>query len=157
MANSVLIIGVDYKEIDRVARAVSEKVDKMFLSMHDLIIYEMQGLVGDIDNIDKDYVNERINEVKLGALEYEDSIISVDITNINNEKFEKAITKLPKIYVQKEKTNNVFGVVYEDRDNILKSLANFVVKNQDFEAQVEEVVEIIKKIGDKLWNNVLMR
>lgn len=146
MSASVLIIGIDWQYIDKVARAVATKKDKMFLSVHDLIIYEMQGLIGDVNNYDKDYVNGEIKKRIIETLQYEDSIMSLDISNLNDEEIDLAIQKMPKIYVQKNNNDEVFNIVYEDRDKLLKECANFVVSEKDFEAQVEEVLEIVKNL-----------
>ena len=146
MSASVLIIGIDWQYTDKVARAVATKKDKMFLSVHDLIIYEMQGLIGDVNNYDKDYVNGEIKKRIIETLQYEDSIMSLDISNLNDEEIDLAIQKMPKIYVQKNNKDEVFNIVYEDRDKLLKECANFVVSEKDFEAQVEEVLEIVKNL-----------
>ena len=146
MSASVLIIGIDWQYIDKVARAVATKKDKMFLSVHDLIIYEMQGLIGDVNNYDKDYVNGEIKKRIIETLQYEDSIMSLDISNLNDEEIDLVIQKMPKIYVQKNNNDEVFNIVYEDRDKLLKECANFVVSEKDFEAQVEEVLEIVKNL-----------
>lgn len=146
MSASVLIIGIDWQYTDKVARAVATKKDKMFLSVHDLIIYEMQGLIGDVNNYDKDYVNGEIKKRIIETLQYEDSIVSLDISNLNDEEIDLVIQKMPKIYVQKNNNDEVFNIVYEDRDKLLKECANFVVSEKDFEAQVEEVLEIVKNL-----------
>ena len=146
MSASVLIIGIDWQYTDKVARAVATKKDKMFLSVHDLIIYEMQGLIGDVNNYDKDYVNGEIKKRIIETLQYEDSIMSLDISNLNDEEIDLVIQKMPKIYVQKNNNDEVFNIVYEDRDKLLKECANFVVSEKDFEAQVEEVLEIVKNL-----------
>ena len=107
-----------------------------------------------IDNKDRYFFMKRdINDnYYYTTYEEQKKLLSVfyNVRNVMNIKsgLENAINELPKIYVQRRKDDKTFDVIYEDRDKILKGIANFVVKEQDFEAQVEEVIEIIKKIGE---------
>ncbi|MGN1227664.1 MAG: hypothetical protein ACI4TX_03380, partial [Christensenellales bacterium] len=119
----------------------------MFLSMKDLVIYEMQGMIGDISNIDNDYINRRIDAVKTNALEYEDSVISIDVSNICGGEFESAINSLPKIYVEKKGGDEKYQSIYEDRHKFLKSIADYHIEEADFDNQVKSVINIINQIG----------
>ncbi|MBQ8749360.1 MAG: hypothetical protein IJZ29_02685 [Clostridia bacterium] len=143
MAKSVIILGIDWKYIDAVSGAVATSMNKMFLSIKDLIVYELQGLIGNMNNVDNQYINNRIREVKIGALEYEDSIISIDASNINDKDFENAISGLTTIYVEKKCDDDKFASVYDDRHKILTEIADVVVHEADFDSQVKKIIEIV--------------
>lgn len=148
MSDSIIILGVDWRYTDSLSNAVAIQLNKMFLSMKDLIIYEMQGMIGDISCIDNDYINNRISKVKISALEYENSIISIDVTSLNgDDNFINAIKNLPIIYVEKKVDMGEFNAVYDERNEFLKSLANYVILEKEYDLQVVDVVELIKKIS----------
>lgn len=143
MAKSVVIVGIDCKYIDKLAKQVAETVDRMFLSMKDLIVYEMQGMIGNIEHLDSEYINAKVSEVKLRALDYEDSIISIDVTNLGDKALLDGMSEMLKIYAVSESCDSDFAIVCDDRDKYLRSIANFVVEKGEEKWQVEKIVDLI--------------
>ena len=145
MARSVVIMGTECDYIDNLARKVAEVADKMFLSMKDLIVYEMQGMIGDMAYLDSDYINSKVADVKVRALEYEDSVISIDVTNLSDERLLAGMKHMVKIYAVSGGCDSDFAVVCDDRDMFLRSIADYVIEKGDIESQVSQIVEIIAK------------
>jgi len=143
---SIVLLGIDWNFNDELAQRVAKIKNRMFLSIHELVIYEMQGMIGEIDNIDNEYVESKVGEAVKNSLEYEDSIISIDITALNNYGAKESAKTLSKIYVQHSHNDGIFEVVRKDRDEYLKEFADFVVEDKDIELQVDDVVKIINKI-----------
>ena len=145
MASSVIIVGTECDYIDNLAKKVAEVTDRMFLSLKDLIVYEMQGMIGDIAHLDSEYINGEIANIKVSALEYEDSIISVDVTNLGDERFLAGMKDMLKIYAVSGGCDSDFAVVCDDRDRFLRSIANYVVEKGEVAEQVSQIVQIIAK------------
>ena len=145
MASSVIIVGTECDYIDNLAKKVAEATDRMFLSLKDLIVYEMQGMIGDIAHLDSEYINGEIANVKISALEYENSIISIDVTNLGDERLLAGMKDMLKIYAVSGGCDSDFAVVCDDRDRYLRSIANYVVEKGEVAEQVSQIVQIIAK------------
>lgn len=146
MAKSVIIVGIDYEYVDAVARVVAENANMMYLSIRDLIAYEMQGLVGNIDFLDSDYVNAHIAKLKLRALEYENTVIVIDVADLNDRNLKRRLKGMPVYYCRSASCDSDCTPICDDRDKLLRNVATNVIRIGTPQSQVRQILSRIAKL-----------
>lgn len=142
--NSIVLIGVDTTYLDKLGYMVACITSKMYLSFYELEMYEMQGIIGDYDNIDKEYMNHKILQSKIDALEFENAIFTVSINEFAYPELLSSINNLLTIFVKTPCTNNALEFAKNDREVFLISIADKVIELKEMQEQAKEIQSIIE-------------
>jgi shikimate kinase len=156
-AINLCVVGIANKFTDDLCNRLSIYLDMYYANVQKILDYELQ--VEDMEKIcGKDYLLKKQKSVIKRICEYEDSIINIDYSLLNDQDICSKIKNCALIVyihlnkskyleeIEKEKINqnlkNTCDDLYEDRNQILNSIADITVEYMEDENNFFEDIAI---------------